>query len=181
MIEESGSLEVLVNQVLLLSEAGASTEQPPHQSVSLSEVVAKSVDMFRGVAETRGVRFSHAITNGVLAAGNKAHLRQVVNNLIDNAIKYTPPGGEATVELTRDPDGGARLVVSDTGLGIAPEDLPRVFNRFFRADRARQRNDARGTGLGLSICQSIVEAHGGEIHCQSTLGAGTRMTVTLPG
>jgi signal transduction histidine kinase len=179
VLDESESLEILVNQVLLLSEANATVDRAEPERVSLSEVTAKAADMFAGVAESRDIELSSSIAPGVIVNGIRRHLHQVVSNLLDNAIKYTHEGGRVTLTLSAS-DGVARLEVADNGVGISPEDLPRVFERFFRADRARQRDDTRGTGLGLSICQSIVEAHDGEITCQSQLGEGTSFTVLLP-
>ncbi len=179
VLDESESLEILVNQVLLLSEAGATVDRARPERVNLSEVAAKAADMFAGVAESRDIRLELSIAPGISVNGIRRHLTQVVNNLLDNAIKYTHDGGRASLSLDES-NGAARLTVSDNGAGISTEDLPRVFERFFRADRARQRDDTRGTGLGLSICQSIVEAHGGDITCQSRLGEGAEFTVLLP-
>jgi signal transduction histidine kinase len=114
-------------------------------------------------------------------SGNRQHLRQVANNLIDNAIKYTPSGGRIEVNLFRNGDEQAQFVVRDTGIGISADDLPHVFERFFRADRSRSRmKDTLGTGLGLSICHAVVAAHHGRISCESEVGRGTTMTVVLP-
>ena len=181
VIEESEVLETLVNQVLLLSEASATLETLVTGEAPLSSIVAKAVDMFRGVAELKDVRLASTVQEGIVVRGNKQHLRQVVNNLIDNAIKYGRRGDAVTISLAADSSAQTVVLeVNDTGPGIAADDVPRVFERFFRADRARQRNETRGTGLGLSICQTIVEAHGGRISCQSREGSGTTMTVELP-
>lgn len=105
-------------------------------------------------------------------------LDQILDNLVDNAIKYTPQGG--TITLKASPEGGlARIEVLDTGFGIAEKDLPRIFERFYRADRARDRQDP-GTGLGLSIVKHLVQAHGGNIEVRSNLGQGSCFMVTLP-
>jgi signal transduction histidine kinase len=110
--------------------------------------------------------------------GDGLRLRQVFYNVLDNALKYTPPGGTVTVRSGR--RGRAAVVqVTDTGAGIPPEHLPRVFDRFYRVDRARTREQG-GTGLGLSIAKSIVAAHGGRIELDSAPGRGTTCTVTLP-
>ncbi|QDV74716.1 sensor histidine kinase [Botrimarina mediterranea] len=179
VLDESESLEVLVNQVLLLSEANATVDRAEPERVLLDEVAAKAADMFAGVAESRGIRLECDIAPDIAVNGIRRHLHQVASNLLDNAIKYTPEGGRVQLTLS-DADGVARLEVADNGVGVSPEDLPRLFERFFRADRARQRDDTRGSGLGLSICQSIVEAHGGEITCKSRAGEGTTLTVQLP-
>jgi two-component system sensor histidine kinase BaeS len=110
--------------------------------------------------------------------GDAPRLRQVFYNLVDNALKFTPEGGAVTVTADGR-DGNVVVTVCDTGAGIAPEHLPRVFDRFYRADKARSREQG-GTGLGLSIARSIVTAHGGRIELASTVGKGTVCTVVLP-
>jgi signal transduction histidine kinase len=181
IIEEGTLLETLVNQLLLLSESEADREPGDGEAVPLHEVVSKSVDMFRGVAEVREVTLIADIRQTVTVAGKRIHLRQVVNNLLDNAIKYTPHGGVVTVQLCSFDHGRtAKLSVADTGPGIDPGDVPSIFDRFFRADRARGRDEAHGAGLGLSICKSVIEAHGGTIRCESDLGEGTTMIVEYP-
>jgi signal transduction histidine kinase len=182
LIDQSSSLETLVNQLLLLSET--ETDQWKHRSehVAFHEVVSRAVEMFQGVAEFRNIRLRLGAVCQADLSGSRQHLRQVVNNLIDNAVKYTPAGGEVCVQLESCEEGRCvRLTISDTGIGIAPEDVPRVFDRFFRADRSRSRTlSATGTGLGLSICQAVVMAHGGTIHCRSALHEGTTLEVVLP-
>jgi len=112
--------------------------------------------------------------------GDREYLKQLVGILLDNALKYTPVGGHIKIELNRDP-AGVRLEVSDNGIGISQQDLPHVFERFYRADQARVRGvDPGGTGLGLSIAQWIAEQHGGKIALESQLGVGTVARVTLP-
>jgi two-component system sensor histidine kinase BaeS len=125
--------------------------------------------------------------------GNEDDLIRLFLNLLDNAIRYTPPGGQITIAAACTPNGdrGARyanaeaapssVVVSihDTGPGVAPEHLPRVFNRFFRADRGRNRAQG-GSGLGLAIAQSIAHAHGGHLEVRSTIGQGSTFTAILP-
>jgi signal transduction histidine kinase len=116
----------------------------------------------------------------LVLAVDRSRVRQLALNLIENAVKYTPQGGQVSVELGAS-DGRILLTVADTGIGIAPGDLPHVFDRFWRADSARTRTGARpGTGLGLAICKWIAEAHGGTIEVQSRPGRGTTFTVVLP-
>jgi two-component system sensor histidine kinase BaeS len=135
--------------------------------------------MFQGVADQRGVSLAIVRADPVAVRGDPAHVRQVIHNLLDNAIKFTPAGGRVEVDVGPGPPGWAEFHVRDTGIGIAAADLPHVFDRFFRADRSRCR-EARGTGLGLSICQTIVTAYGGRLAVDSTLGKGTTVTVELP-
>lgn len=176
VIESSDSLVTLVNQLLLLAEGQAGPLRAP-VPVALGRVASRVVDMFHGVAEQRGVRLTLDAPSRAWVAGNESFLRQVVSNLVDNALKFTPGGG--AVRLTVTTDGtAATLRVEDTGPGIPAEDQPHLFERFFRADRARRREG--GTGLGLSICQALVGSHGGSIRIDSEPGRGTAVTVTLP-
>jgi signal transduction histidine kinase len=187
VVDETESLEALVNQLLLLSE----TEMPPttqfRERVAFDQLVQRSVEMFEPVAESRGV----AIWVGTLARaeikGNRHHLRQVINNLLENAVKFTAvkPASErrqVTVELTTDPEMQQTVLrVSDTGIGVGPEHLHRVFDRFYRADSARTREQgANGNGLGLSIVKAVAESHGGTARIESTFGIGTTILVQLP-
>jgi signal transduction histidine kinase len=178
IVESCDALVGLVNQLLLLAEgeAGMVGTQSP---VALDRLAAKVVEMFSGIAESREVTLEARSTGPVLVPGNEIHLRQVISNLVDNALKFTPAGGTVEVEVTAGP-GEALLRVRDTGSGIAAADLPHVFERFYRADRARQRSaGGGGFGLGLSICHALVTAHGGQIALASQAGRGTTVTVTL--
>jgi heavy metal sensor kinase len=180
LVEECTGLGVLVNQLLCLAEGDAGELRPGTTRVRFDELVMRSVEMFRGVAEQKGVVLQTPPPPAVLLPGTSVHVRQVINNLLDNAIKFTPSGGTVTVEVRASPST-AQLRVEDTGCGIAAEDLPHVFAPFYRADKSRQRGPASGgTGLGLSICQAIVNAYGGRIDIDSPNGHGTRVTVELP-
>jgi signal transduction histidine kinase len=116
------------------------------------------------------------LTPGVLVSVDRARIRQVCANLLDNAIKYTAPGGHVDVTVTSDVSMGI-LSVGDTGMGISPEDLPRVWDRLYRGDRSRTE---RGLGIGLSLVKAVVEAHGGEVRLQSEVGVGSTFEVRLP-
>ena len=125
-------------------------------------------------------RFDLGALEACLASGDADALKQLVLSLLENAVKYTPDDGTVRLEL-RVVDGFAQITVSDTGAGIEPEDLPKVFERFYRTDRARSRlNGPAGTGLGLTIAKQIVERHGGTIWLESELGVGTSAFVRLP-
>jgi len=115
----------------------------------------------------------------VSVLGDRDRLKQVILNLVANAVNYTPAGGEVRLSLTKK-EGRACLIVEDTGPGISPEDLPHIFDRFYRGDRSRKRTESSGFGLGLSIAKWIVERHGGKIEVESQPGQGTRFTVWLP-
>lgn len=180
LIEECASLGNLINHLLLLAEGDAGLLHADGE-VRLDEIVSRAGDMFQGIAEQRGICLQVKAIEPVVIRGNRVHLREVIHNLIDNALKFTPEGGSVTVEVSA-PAGfrQAQLRVGDTGIGISPDDLPRVFERFFRADKSRQRERGSGTGLGLPICRAIVHSYEGSIAITSTPGKGTTVTVTLP-
>jgi heavy metal sensor kinase len=180
--DQCGHLRILVNQLLLLAETDAARFPMEASSVSFDHLVRKSVEMFAGVADEQGVELSAEVSEPITVKGDGGRLRQVVSNLIDNSLKFTPRGGQVRVTLRLDvAQGQMVLTVADTGAGISSEDLPHIFERFYRGDKSRQRQDlAHGNGLGLSICQSIVQAHGGTIGVDSNLGRGATFTVCLP-
>jgi signal transduction histidine kinase len=180
--DECGQLRVLVNQLLLLAESDAERFPVEKRPVRFDRIVERSLDMFRGAAEERDIELTAEIAAGVTIDGDADRLRQVLNNLIDNSLKYTPSGGRVRVSLGLDADDGqVVLSVADTGGGIGAADLAHVFERFYRGDKSRQReNPTSGNGLGLSICESIVVAHGGTIEVQSEPGAGATFIVRLP-
>lgn len=182
ILDECGGLRVLVNQLLLLAENDAGRLQVSTEKVEFDGVVQKAYDMFLGVAEAADIDLSIAVLEPVRVAGDAGRLRQVVNNLIDNAIKFTRAGGVVEIKLwSSDADGAVRFSVRDTGSGIPPDDLPHIFDRFYRGDKVRVRERrTRGTGLGLAICQSIIAAHDGRIEVASVVDQGTTMTVILP-
>jgi len=182
ILDECGGLRVLVNQLLLLAENDAGRMQVSTEKVELDGVVQKAYDMFLGVAEAADIELSIAVIEPVRVAGDAGRLRQVVNNLVDNAIKFTRAGGTVEIRLWSSAgDGTVRFSVRDTGAGIPPADVPHIFDRFYRGDKVRVRERrTRGTGLGLAICQSIIAAHDGRIEVASVVDQGTTMTVILP-
>jgi signal transduction histidine kinase len=124
------------------------------------------------------VRLTLEVDDVAAVEGDADRLSQVLRNLLSNAVRHTPTGGQVMVRV-RTADGCVRMQVADTGSGISPEDLPYVFDRFYRGDRSRSRQGG-GAGLGLAIARQIVLAHGGEIRVDSREGAGTTFTVELP-
>ncbi|MBI2479678.1 MAG: HAMP domain-containing histidine kinase [Planctomycetia bacterium] len=182
IIEESASLELLVNQLLLLSETETERLKVDKQEVQFDALVEKAMDMFGGVAEFREIQLVCPALPAVVVHGNQQHLRQVIYNLLDNALKFTPAGGRVTVQLESGNHNEAVVfTVRDTGPGIPEHELPHVFDRFFQGHRPRTATaEKRGTGLGLSICQAIVRAHDGTIEVTSKIGEGSCFTVRLP-
>ncbi|MFO0938360.1 MAG: ATP-binding protein [Gemmataceae bacterium] len=179
MLEECGRMTRLTDQLLTLAREDANVQSRPHESVDLAALAGEVVEALRPLADSKGIVLDHERgQQPIILFGDPVRLRQLAVNLIDNAIKYTAPGGTINVE-TELSEGKVRLIVADSGEGIPPEHLPRVFDRFYRVDKARSREQG-GTGLGLSIVQSIAVAHGGEVELTSNLGVGTTVTVVVP-
>lgn len=181
-LQEINRTTELVDTLLTLARADEGTAPLHREAVDLRQLVEDTGETGELLAEDAGVTMQvEAPVEPVVVAVDASRIRQLVLNLLTNAVKYTPSGGRVTLWLVRD-DGRVKLGVSDTGIGIAPGDLPHVFDRFWRADTARTRTSERaGVGLGLAICKWIAEAHGGTIDVQSRPGRGTTFTVTLPG
>ncbi len=176
---EVDRLTRLTEDLLLLARADAGRPLIRLHDIDLVTVVGGVVDDLRPLAEAKALAFSLTAPDSLPLRGDPDRLRRAFSNLIDNAIKYTSRGRvDVRVEPIADP-AGARVAIADTGPGIAEEHLPRVFERFYRADESRAREQG-GSGLGLAIARSIVGAHGGAIDISSRLGAGTTVSVTLP-
>jgi len=178
ILEECDRLARLTEQLLTISREDAGVAQQVRERVEVTQTVKGVMETMRVLAESKGLRLQLAEIGPVEIQGDGARLRQVFFNLIDNAIKYTPEGGTIEIRIERI-DAAARVIIRDSGIGIPAEHLPRVFDRFYRVDKARSREQG-GTGLGLTIARSIVVAHGGQIELSSTPGHGTTVTVTLP-
>jgi two-component system, OmpR family, sensor kinase len=172
---ESERMGRLVTDLLALARADAGQELVC-RPLMLDAVL---VDVYQQARlQTSPVRLDIGDLTQIEIVGDADRLKQLVFNLVDNACRYTPPGGTVTLSLVEQ-DGMAALAVRDTGPGIATDDLPRIFERFYRADHARGR-EAGGTGLGLAISRVIAEAHGGRIEVESTLGQGSTFTLRVP-
>jgi heavy metal sensor kinase len=178
ILEECERLTRLTEQLLALAREDARIAQQERKPVDLAALVRGAVETMRPLAEAKSIRLRQHGADALPMHGDAARLRQVFYNLLDNAIKYTPEGGEIEVDLGRRA-GEAIVVLRDTGIGIPADHLPHVFERFYRVDKGRSRAEG-GTGLGLSITHSIVTAHGGRIELDSTPGRGTVCTVILP-
>jgi signal transduction histidine kinase len=144
----------------------------------LAELLAEAVEAARPVADKRRIKLRDQSQSELLLLGDRDRLTQVIDNLLSNALKFTPEGGEVTVDSVRS-NGNVRLVVADTGVGMRPDEIGHLFERFYRTDAATVQA-IQGSGLGLSISKTIVEAHGGTITAASQLGEGTSMTIELP-
>lgn len=168
----------LVGSLLTLARADAGQIPIAREDVDLGRLVAGAVEQVRPLAAARGVGLEAGPGPAVRLRADEDLLLQLLLNLLDNAVKHTPPGGSVTARWAA-ADGWAEVRVSDTGPGIAAEHLPHIFDRFYRVDPARTRADG-GAGLGLSICRWIAEAHGGSIEAESEPGKGATFTLRLP-
>ena len=178
VVEEASRLGTLVQQLLLLAESDANRLEHKQEPVSVDRLVTRCAEMFDGVADSKGIRLVTDIMPATVR-GDADHLRQVILNLLDNATKFTPKGGTIQLRVWRD-SGKVIVEVADSGIGIPEEHQQRVFERFYRADKSRERPATGGSGLGLSICQAIIGAHGGVIHLASSPGEGTSVWLHLP-
>jgi two-component system phosphate regulon sensor histidine kinase PhoR len=177
--KHADQLNALLSDLLQLSTIESGQYQWRRGSVSVSDLIGKAVHLLRPSAGKKGQSISVAPMEGVgLVMGDAGKLTEVFINLLDNAIKYTPEGGKIAIEAEA-VENHVEIRISDTGIGILSKEIPRIFERFYRVDRARSR-EIGGTGLGLSIVKHIVEAHGGKVTVESLIGKGSRFVVTLP-
>jgi signal transduction histidine kinase len=171
---ESIRMSKIVDALLLLAEV-ESGQLEQRQKVSLKEILMGELERAKALAGGRKIIVEHK--EALVVKGDVQRLRQLLANLVDNAIKYTPDHGTITLSLFRD-DSWARMEVTDTGIGITPEHLPHIFDRFYRVDKARSRTSG-GTGLGLAIVKGIAEQHGGKVTVTSQPDKGSTFTVWL--
>jgi two-component system OmpR family sensor kinase len=176
-LEEIERISLLVEGLLLLARSDSGVLKLDLRRLDLMIVTEDVLDQLASLASSKPVSLSLGHVEPLPVSADPLHLRRLLFNLIDNAIKYTPTDGSVKVSIERE-DGWAKLSVRDTGIGIAPEDRDRVFQRFFRSAEARAAQG--GSGLGLSIVKSIVEAHEGKIELESLPGKGSTFTVYLP-
>ena len=177
-IEQYDRLGRIAEDLLLLARVDAGHLISRSERVRLDLAIEDAIDLYTPLAQERDIGLSFDDQKDVWGKGDSARLRQLVGNLIDNAVKYTGDGGRVTVSLACT-DGMANLNVTDTGQGIPVEHVSRVFDRFYRVDRARSAR-LGGAGLGLSICRMITETYGGTISISSTPGEGTSVTAAIP-
>lgn len=178
LLEETERLSKIVEGLFALSRLDAGEAQVEWVQFDLAALASATAEQMSLLAEDKKITVTREIEQPVLVEGDRARLKQVVVNLLDNAIKYTSEGGEIWIKVRTD-DGHAVLEVADTGIGIPSDALPRVFDRFYRVDESRSRYPD-GAGLGLAIVKSICNANGGEIEVESPVGRGSSFRVRLP-
>jgi signal transduction histidine kinase len=180
IVSAADQMSELVEDLLLLARMDDSRKANNLMAIPLDEVLDDAVERLLWVAQQKGSTLHYTVPDEgeLLVCANGGHLRRLFANLVENALQYTPKGGEVTVRAMRQ-QNFAIVSVRDTGIGIAAADLPHVFDRFWRADKARSHRQG-GTGLGLSIAQTIARSYGGEITVSSQVGVGSCFQVRLP-
>jgi signal transduction histidine kinase len=159
-----------------ISEAETGAMRLDRTAVDVAAVAAETVELYEDVADQKGVTLTSEVPDDLLASADRPRLRQVLANIVDNAVKYTPGGGRVSIK-GRAAGDDVVIEVADTGIGVAPEHLPRIWDRLYRADGT---GPERGLGLGLSLVKAVVEAHGGRAEVSSVPRHGTTLTIVLP-
>ncbi|MBC2735570.1 MAG: HAMP domain-containing protein [Desulfobacteraceae bacterium] len=176
--QESDKMSVVINQLLTLARADAGKEQLVFKKIDMAEFLSDVCDDIAILCREKKLTLQLSPFDAVPVHGDKRNLRSLLVNLLGNAVRYTPTGGTISVGLRR--EGPLAVVtIRDTGIGIPPEDLPHIFKRFYRVDKARSRN-VGGSGLGLSICKQIIDVHKGKIEVESRMKKGSTFYVKIP-
>ena len=177
-LEEINYMSKVLEDLFVLSKSDENQVNLDYKPVDLRALVEEVCKHAEILAEEKNIKIIITFLEPIEIKGDEVRLRQMVWNVLQNGIKYTQQGGELKISLQNEGDF-ALLTIQDTGIGIPEEDLPLIFNRFYRVDKARTRDEG-GSGLGLSICRQIAEAHKGKIEVESKLGVGTRFKIRLP-
>jgi signal transduction histidine kinase len=175
-VEESERVVTLLNALMDISQVETGAMKLELKRVDVARIVAQILDLYREVAEENKITIFASVPEDIWIRADENRIRQAVGNLIDNAIKYTPPAGEIHIE-SRIENGELAFSVRDTGIGIATEELPCVWDRLYRGDKSRSQ---QGLGLGLSLVKAIVQAHAGHVAIESKPGSGSLFTLYLP-
>jgi heavy metal sensor kinase len=174
-VEECDRLLDMINTMLWISKTEAGVNHLIREEIDLTSLVRKACELFEPAAEDKGVTLACSVPNGSRLVGDIRMIQRMLSNLLDNAIKYTPAGGSVSIFLIEN-DGQVAVSVKDTGIGLSANDLPRIFERFYRCDESRSQ---AGIGLGLSLARAVARAHGGDITVVSTPNQGSTFTITL--
>jgi signal transduction histidine kinase len=175
-LEELERVDHMLTTMMDISEAETGSMRLNRTRVAADELFAETLDLYGDLADAKSLALTAEAPPNLVLWADHDRLRQVMANLVDNAVKYTPEGGRVALVAARASDG-IELRVTDTGVGIREDEIPRIWDRLFRGDRSRSE---RGLGLGLSLVKGVVEAHGGRVAVASTVGKGTTITVLLP-
>ena len=175
-VEESERILTMLNTLMDISEAETGTMRLALEEVNVHALTRQAVELYEYVAEDKAIALVPTVPLDLTITADRNRLLQVLANLLDNAIKYTPSGGQVTITATQNHQH-IHIAVADTGLGIAPEDIGKIWDRLYRGDKSRTH---RGLGLGLSVVKAIVHAHHGEVTVSSQPGCGARFSLALP-
>jgi heavy metal sensor kinase len=175
-IEESDRVLTMLNTLMDITEAEHGMMRLHRERCSVSELVNDVAEIYRLIAEEKGIEITTDFHDHCFADVDPNRMRQALANLIDNAVKYTPEGGHVTVACLQ-VEQSVEVSIKDNGIGIPPQDQPRIWDRLYRGDKSRGQ---RGLGLGLSLVKAVIEAHGGRVMVQSSPGSGSEFTVRLP-
>ena len=176
-IEECDRLLDMINTMLVISETEAGIGKLKQEKVDLAGVIQDAIELFHPLAEDKGITLGCHVPETFTLLGDTRLIQRMIANLLDNAIKYTSRDGSVHITTQTEGEKWVALSVNDTGIGISGEELPHIFERFYRGDPSRPHT---GNGLGLSLAQAIAQAHGGKIHVASSPGQGSTFTITLP-
>jgi len=176
-VEECDRLIGMINTMLMITKAESGLHRLDEQEVDLTRLVRDACELLEPVAEDKGLSLACETPEAFPLVGDPPMIQRILANLLDNAIKYTPSGGAVKVSLSEKDGREALVTVHDTGIGIPADDLPHIFERFYRCDHSRSQP---GTGLGLSLARALANAHQGDITVTSTSGQGSTFTLTLP-
>ena len=170
----------IVNKLLTLTKMdnSANVARMEFAVLNLSEICANVVKALRPLAEQKSINLDFYADGAIYSRVERDRIWEAIYNILDNSIKYTPSGGKVSMDVSKE-DGNAIITVEDTGIGIAPDELYKIFDRFYRVDKARAR-ETGGTGLGLSIALTAVELHGGNIQVESEEGKGSKFIIIIP-
>jgi signal transduction histidine kinase len=177
LFEQSSDMLELINTMLEISQTGCRLDRTPREDIDLCAFLRETVDIYATVLDDQKLALNLDLPkDAVVFSGHRGRLQRLLGNLLDNAIKFTPEGGVITLSLVKT-TSTIVLRVSDTGCGIAPEEIPHVFRRFWRSDSSRT---LPGNGLGLALAKAIVTSYAGTISCESTPGKGSTFTIAIP-
>ena len=176
-IEECDRLLDMINTMLVISKTEAGVNNLDQKILNIPALVSEACELFNPMAEDKGLILSYNTSGMGDIMGDQALIQRMISNLLDNAIKYTPSGGKISIDVQITTDQNMVISLKDTGIGISPDELAQIFNRFYRGDHSRSKP---GIGLGLSLARTIARAHGGDVTVSSQTGQGSTFTVTLP-
>jgi two-component system phosphate regulon sensor histidine kinase PhoR len=179
IFDESERLNRLIGDILELSKIESRRVPLMFSPIELESFAAKTFTLLEPEANRKHITLHCKVESGLYVEADEDRLRQIIMNLLANGINYTPDGGRVTLSVLAPDNDHIRFQISDTGIGIPKKDLSRIFERFYRVDKARSRSSG-GTGLGLSIVKHLVELHKGTVSVTSTVGVGTTFTIDLP-